>query len=29
SAWLAKAIAKHKTPDMNRFDAMEEDGWDE
>ena len=31
SAWLAKAIAKHSSPDMSmsRFDEMEEDGWDE
>lgn len=29
SAWLAKAIAKHKGADMSRFDAMEDEGWDE
>ena len=29
SAWLAKAIAQNKGPDMSRFDEMEEDGWDE
>ena len=29
TAWLAKAIAQHKTPDINRFDAMDDDGWDE
>lgn len=29
SAWLAKAIEREKGPDMNRFDAMEAEGWDE
>jgi nitrogen fixation protein NifX len=29
SAWLAKAIEKQKGPDMNRFDDMEAEGWDE
>lgn len=29
SAWLVKAINMQKGPDMGRFDAMEEDGWDE
>jgi len=29
SAWLAKAIDKHKSPDMSRFDSMEAEGWDE
>lgn len=29
SAWLAKAISRQRTPEMNRFDAMEEEGWDE
>lgn len=29
SAWLAKAIAAQKGPDMSRFDDMEEEGWDE
>lgn len=29
SSWLAKAINKHKSPDPNRFDAMENEGWDE
>lgn len=29
SAWLAKAIAQHKTPDINHFDAMEDEDWDE
>ena len=29
SAWLAKAIATQKGPDMSRFDEMENDGWDE
>jgi nitrogen fixation protein NifX len=29
STWLAKAIAKHKGPNMSRFDAMEDEGWDE
>ncbi|MDO9106679.1 MAG: nitrogen fixation protein NifX [Methylovulum sp.] len=29
SSWLAKAITKHKGPDANRFDAMENEGWEE
>jgi nitrogen fixation protein NifX len=29
SSWLAKAIARQKSPEMNRFDAMEAEGWDE
>jgi len=29
SAWLAKAISQHKEPDPERFNAMEEEGWDE
>jgi len=29
SSWLAKAINKHKGPDPSRFDAMENEGWDE
>lgn len=29
SSWLAKAINQHKAPDPQRFDAMEEEGWDE
>ena len=29
SAWLSKAIDKHKGPDMGRFDDMEAEGWDE
>lgn len=29
SAWLAKAIKGQQQPDTNRFDAMEEEGWDE
>ena len=29
SSWLAKAINQHKSPDSKRFDAMEEEGWDE
>lgn len=29
SAWLAKAIQRQSRPDMNRFDAMESEGWDE
>lgn len=29
SSWLAKAINQHKSPDPKRFDAMEEEGWDE
>lgn len=29
SSWLAKAINQHKGPNAQRFDAMEEEGWDE
>lgn len=29
SAWVAKAIARMKGPDMSRFDDMEEEGWSE
>lgn len=29
SSWLAKAINQHKGPDPGRFDAMEQEGWDE
>ncbi len=29
SSWLAKAINRQKNPDPNRFDAMEDEGWDE
>ena len=29
TAWLAKAIAAQKGPDMSRFDDMEDEGWDE
>lgn len=29
SSWLAKAINRHKSPDPKRFDAMEDEGWDE
>jgi nitrogen fixation protein NifX len=29
SSWLAKAINKHKGPESNRFDTMENEGWDE
>lgn len=29
SSWLAKAINQNKGPDPGRFDAMEEDGWQE
>ena len=29
SAWLAKAIDRQRGPDMNRFDDMEAEGWDE
>ena len=29
SSWLAKAINQHKSPDPSRFDAMENDGWQE
>ena len=29
SSWVAKAIARVKGPDMNRFDDMEDEGWSE
>jgi nitrogen fixation protein NifX len=29
SSWLAKAINQHKGPDMQRFDEMENEGWQE
>ncbi len=29
SSWLAKAINQHKTPDPERFNQMEDEGWDE
>lgn len=29
SSWLAKAINQNKSPDPKRFDAMEEEGWEE
>jgi len=29
SSWLAKAINQHKTPDPDRFNRMEDEGWDE
>jgi len=29
SSWLAKAINQHKGSDPGRFDAMEQEGWDE
>lgn len=29
SAWLAKAINQSKGPEPERFDAMEQEGWDE
>jgi len=29
SSWLAKAINLHKGPNPERFNAMEEEGWDE
>lgn len=29
SSWLAKAINQHKGPDPQRFDAMEDEGWEE
>jgi nitrogen fixation protein NifX len=29
SSWLAKAINQHKSPDPDRFNQMEEEGWDE
>lgn len=29
SSWLAKAIKKYQKPDPNRFNAMEQEGWDE
>jgi nitrogen fixation protein NifX len=29
SNWLAKAINQHKRPDPERFNQMEDEGWDE
>lgn len=29
STWLAKAIKKYQSPDPERFNAMENEGWDE
>lgn len=29
SSWMAKAIDRQKGPDINRFDRMEAEGWDE
>jgi nitrogen fixation protein NifX len=29
SSWLAKAINQYKTPDPERFNRMEDEGWDE
>ncbi|MGZ5017148.1 MAG: nitrogen fixation protein NifX [Methylobacter sp.] len=29
SSWLAKAINQHKSPDPDRFNKMEDEGWDE
>ena len=29
STWLAKAINQHKNPDPQRFDDMEQEGWQE
>jgi nitrogen fixation protein NifX len=29
SSWLAKAINQHKSPDPDRFNQMEDEGWDE
>jgi nitrogen fixation protein NifX len=29
SSWLSKAINLHKGPNPERFNAMEEEGWDE
>jgi nitrogen fixation protein NifX len=29
SSWLAKAINQNKGPDPKRFDAMEDEGWEE
>jgi len=29
SSWLARAIDRQKGPDINRFDRMEAEGWDE
>ncbi len=29
SSWLAKAINQNKDPDPQRFDAMENEGWEE
>ena len=29
SSWLAKAINQHKSPDPERFNQMEDEGWEE
>jgi len=29
STWVAKALASHSRPDSNRFDRMEDEGWEE
>jgi nitrogen fixation protein NifX len=29
SSWLAKATNQHKSPDPERFNQMEDEGWDE
>jgi nitrogen fixation protein NifX len=29
ASWLAKAINQHKGPNPERFNAMEDEGWDE
>jgi len=29
SSWLAKAISQHKGPNPQRFDTMEDEGWQE
>ena len=29
SSWLAKAIYQNKGPDPERFNKMEDEGWDE
>jgi nitrogen fixation protein NifX len=29
SSWLAKAINQYKSPDPERFNQMEDEGWDE
>lgn len=29
SSWLAKAMMQHQPPNLQRFDAMEAEGWEE